>query len=291
MAATRVTLPDYSAGELESARRRENFPIAAWLLRPGRREARAAIYGFCRLVDDIGDEGLGDATAQLDRCREELEACYNGQPQHPVFLRLQPVIRRHRLERGYFLRLIQANLQDQEFVRYATWEQLDTYCTLSATPVGQLVLALEGITDEAPVSHSDSVCTGLQLANMWQDITSDRLRGRRYLPLEVLTAHGVSEEEWESGRPTPGNRAALLHAVGRARRLLREGWPLAREVPGLMRVEMATFILAGLAATDAVVAAGDLVFVQKAALVRRQRRATLVRSLFAWRGVEPSPGR
>ncbi|MHB1501127.1 MAG: squalene synthase HpnC [Candidatus Dormibacteria bacterium] len=291
MAATRVTLPDYSSAELESARRRENFPIAAWLLRPGRREARAAIYGFCRLVDDIGDEGLGEAVAQLDRCREELEACYDGRPQHPIFSRLQPVIRRHHLERGYFLRLIHANLQDQEFVRYATWEQLDTYCTLSATPVGQLVLALEGITDEGPVAHSDSVCTGLQLANMWQDITSDRLRGRRYLPLEVLAAHGVSEEEWESGRPTPGNRAALLHAVGRARRLLREGWPLAREVPGLMRVEMATFILAGLAATDAVVAAGDLVFVQKASLAPRQRRATLVRSLFAWRGVEPPPGR
>jgi squalene synthase HpnC len=285
-----TTLPDFSAARLDAARRRENFPIAAWLLRPGRREARAAIYGFCRLVDDIGDEQLGDARAQLALCQEELEACYTGSPGHPVFQRLQTVIQRHRLERGCFQRLIQANLQDQECQRYSTWEELDTYCTLSATPVGQLVLALEGITEEGPVGHSDSICTGLQLANMWQDIASDRLRGRRYLPLEVLAQHGVSEEEWESGRATPGNRAALFHALGRARRLLREGWPLVHEVPGLMRVEMATFILSGLAATEAVLRAGDSVFESKAAVSRRQRRTTLVRALAAWRGAEP-PGR
>ncbi len=291
MGQVSATLPEFSAARLEAARRRENFPIAAWLLRPSRREARAAIYGFCRLVDDIGDEQLGDARAQLGLCQEELEACYTGHPQHPVFQRLQPVIERHQLDRGCFLRLIQANLQDQEFVRYSTWEELDTYCTLSATPVGQLVLALEGITEEVPVGHSDSICTGLQLANMWQDIAADRARGRRYLPLEVLAQHRVSEEEWESGEPTPGNRAALRHALGRARRLLREGWPLVHEVPGLMRVEMATFILSGLAATEAVVGAGDLVFQRKAAVSGHQRRATLLTSLLAWRGGQPPPGR
>ena len=290
MGQTTTSLPEFSAARLDASRRRENFPIAAWLLRPGRREARAAIYGFCRLVDDIGDEQLGDARAQLALCQEELEACYSGQPRHPVFQRLQQVILRHQLERGCFLRLIQANLHDQDFVRYSTWEELDTYCTLSATPVGQLVLALEGIVDEGPVGHSDSICTGLQLANMWQDIASDRLRGRRYLPLEVLAQHGVSEEEWESGKPTPGNRASLRHALGRARRLLREGWPLVHEVPGLMRVEMATFVLSGLAATEAVLEAGDSVFEQKAAVSNRRRRATLVSSLSAWRGGQP-PGR
>ena len=284
-------LPDYSRGQLESARRAENLPIAAWLLRPSRREARAAIYGFCRLVDDIGDEGLGDPATLLALCRQELEACYSGHPSHPVFTRLQPVIERHEIDRDCFLRLIQANLQDQEVNRYATWEELETYCTLSATPVGQLVLELEGIRDRAAVSHSDSICTGLQLANMWQDVASDRKRGRRYLPLEVLRDHGVSEEEWESGVPSPGARAALLHAVGRARRLLRDGWPLVRETPGLMRLEMATFILSGLAATDAVVQAGDLVFREKARIGSRQRRRVLIHSLAAWRGETPPRSR
>jgi len=276
-------LPEYSRSRQRQARSAENFPIAAWMLRPSRREARAAIYGFCRLVDDIGDERLGDARAQLRLCQEELLACYQGSPQHPVFQRLQPVIQRHHLAAEPFQRLIQANLQDQEQLRYQTWEELLTYCTLSANPVGELVLALEGIDDPERVHLSDSICTGLQLANMWQDVASDRARGRRYLPLQVLLQHGGSEAEWWSGAATPGQRAALAEAVGRARSLLRAGWPLVGKVPGLMRVEMASFILAGLAASDSVLQAGDLVFTQKARLSRSARRRAVLQAAIRWR--------
>ncbi|MGH7698674.1 MAG: squalene/phytoene synthase family protein, partial [Candidatus Dormibacteria bacterium] len=169
-----VRLPDYSRPRQRQARRGENFPVAAWLLRPGRREARSAIYGFCRLVDDLGDEDLGDAEAQLERAREELAACYGGHPEHPIFRRLQPVVQRFQLEPGPFSRLIEANLQDQRVLSYRDWAELDDYCTRSATPVGELVLALEGIRDPERVSYSDSICTGLQLANMWQDLAPDR---------------------------------------------------------------------------------------------------------------------
>ncbi len=282
-----TTLPEYSRERLAEARRRENFPIAAWLLRPSRREARASIYGFCRLVDDIGDERLGDPLGQLDLCTEELRACYDGQPTHSVFKRLQPVIRRFALEPGPFERLIAANQQDQELLSYSTWEELDRYCTLSATPVGELVLALEGIRDPDRVALSDSICTGLQLANMWQDVAADRERGRRYLPLEVLLQHGATEDEWRAGKPTPGLRAALAHGVGRARQLLRQGWPLAAAVPGLMRVEMATFILSGLEAADGVLAAGDLVFERKASLPGGARRRALLGATVAWRQRRP----
>ncbi len=282
-----VKLPDYTLDRQREARAAENFPIAAWMLRPSRREARAAIYGFCRLVDDIGDEQLGDARAQLGLCQEELRACYRGRPEHPVFRRLEPVIRRHQLSPEPFERLIQANLQDQEKLRYQSWEELLDYCSLSANPVGELVLALEGISDSERIHLSDSVCTGLQLANMWQDVASDRARGRRYLPLQVLLQHGGSEKEWWSGTATSGQRAALAEAVGRARALLFEGWPLVGKVPGLMRVEMASFILAGLAASDAVVQAGDLVFTQKARLGRGVRRRAVLRAATAWRSQAP----
>ncbi len=283
---SRAPLPEYSRTRLAEARGRENFPIAAWLLRPSRREARAAIYGFCRLVDDIGDERLGDPLGQLERCREELEACYTGAPEHQVFARLRPVIQRFSLPRDPFSRLIAANQQDQEVLAYSTWEELDRYCDLSANPVGELVLALEGIRDPERVSLSDSICSGLQLVNMWQDVASDRERGRRYLPAEVLAQHGVDEADWWRGRPTPGMRAALAHAVGRARSLLRQGWPLAASTPGLMRLEMATFILSGIEASDGVLAAGDQVFAGKAGLPRGSRRRALLGSLAALR-----PGR
>lgn len=289
MTASPSALPDYSRRRLEQARRGENFPIAAWLLRPSRREARSAIYGFCRLVDDIGDEGLGDPVGQLDECRRQLAACFEGEPSHPVFRRLQPVIRRFHLDPSPFQRLIAANQQDQEVLTYSSWEELDRYCTLSATPVGELVLALEGISDPERVAYSDAICTGLQLANMWQDVASDRLRGRRYLPLGVLLEHGASEAEWWAGEPTPGLRAALAHGVGRARQLLRQGWPLVGAVPGLMRVEMATFILSGLEATRGVVAAGDAVFERRAALPGGARRRALAGAARAWRRRLPPP--
>ena len=280
-------LPEYTRARQRQARAGENFPIAAWLLRPSRREARAAIYGFCRLVDDIGDEQLGDPRAQLRRCQEELQACYSGRPRHPIFQRLQPVIQRHQLTPEPFQRLIQANLQDQERLRYQDWEELLDYCTLSANPVGELVLALEGIGDPERVHLSDSVCTGLQLANMWQDLASDRARGRRYLPLQVLQRHGGAEEEWWSGTVTASMRAALAEAVGRARMLLREGWPLVTKVPGLMRVEMASFVLAGLAASDSVLEAGDLAFAQRARLSPKARRRAVLGAATAWRSPVP----
>lgn len=280
-------LPEYDRERQQDARRVENFPIAAWLLRPGRRVARAAIYGFCRLVDDLGDESLGDPKSVLALAREELDACYSGTPRHPVFQRLQPVIERFQLEPGPFQRLIQANLQDQDVTRYQSWDELDQYCTLSATPVGEIVLALENIHDPERIGYSDSICTGLQLANMWQDVAADRERGRRYLPLDVLHEHGASEEEWWSGAVSPGMLAAQAHAVGRARRLLVDGWPLVAEMPGLMRMEMATFILCGLAASNAVLVAGARVFSEKSALAPSLRRRAIWQASWAWRRSGP----
>jgi len=285
--APAAALPEYSRRRQDEARGVENFPIAAWLLRPGRREARGAIYGFCRLIDDLGDEQLGEPRKLLQLAREELDACYSGHPQHPVFQRLQPVIDRFKLQPDPFQRLIQANLQDQEVTRYQTWAELDRYCTLSATPVGELVLALEGIGDAERVGYSDSICTGLQLANMWQDVASDRARGRRYLPLEVLLQHGATEQDWWSATVTPGMMAAEAHAVARARRLLIDGWPLVSQVPGLMRMEMATFILCGLAATRSALEAGARVFSEKASLSPARRRSAVWRASWAWRSAAP----
>ncbi|MGH7641434.1 MAG: squalene/phytoene synthase family protein [Candidatus Dormibacteria bacterium] len=281
------SLPEYSLQRQREARQIENFPIAAWLLRPGRREARAAIYGFCRLVDDLGDENLGDPKALLELAQEELESCYSAKPTHPVFQRLQPVIKRFQLEPAPFSRLILANLQDQEVTHYQSWDELEQYCTLSATPVGELVLALEGIRDSERVGFSNSICTGLQLANMWQDVAADRARGRRYLPVEVLLEHGATDEEWWSGTLSPGLLAAETHAVARARRLLIDGWPLVGRVPGLMRMEMATFILCGLAATAAVLEAGYRVFSEKAALTPARRRRAVWQATWAWRQASP----
>jgi len=283
----RPPLPVSSRRHLAASRAQENFPIAAWALRPGLRSERAALYGFCRTVDDLGDDQAGDRTALLEAFRGELRRCWGGRPDHPVLRHLQPVIVRHRLDPDPFERLVAANLQDQVVQRYRDWDELVAYCTRSATPVGELVLALEGIRDRRRVGLSDAVCTGLQLANMWQDIAADRARGRRYLPLAVLTAAGAREDDWWRGDPMPPLRAAMAAAVARARHELRAGWPLVGAVTGLLRVEMATFIRSGLAACAAVEAAGDRVFTEKARIPAGARRRAVMGALPAlWR-----PGR
>src|SRR4051794_32182244 len=163
--------------------RGENFPIASLLFPRQLRPHLRAVYGFCRLVDILGDEVAGDRLAALDELERELDACYAGTPTWPGMVALQPTIRAHSLPREPFARLIDCNRQDQHVAEYETWAQLKAYCTLSADPVGRLVLGVVGCADEAVcVAASDDVCTGLQLVNFLQDVPRDLELGRIYLP-------------------------------------------------------------------------------------------------------------
>src|SRR3954463_8574991 len=112
--------------------RGENFPIASLLFPRHLRPHLRAIYGYCRLVDILGDEVEGDRLAALDELDGEVEACYEGEPSWPVMRVLQPTIREFSLPREPFLRLIEANCMDQHVAEYATWDDLREYCRHSA---------------------------------------------------------------------------------------------------------------------------------------------------------------
>lgn len=230
----------------------ENFPVALRLL-PRRTRARLeAVYGFARLVDDAGDVASGDRVALLDWLDEDLDRAFAGEAQHPLLRRLTPLVRELRLEPGPFRRLIDANRQDQTVTRYRTWEELEAYCRLSATPVGELVLCiLEAGTPER-VRRSDAVCTGLQLAEHLQDVGEDLGRGRIYLPQEDLQRFAVTEADLDAEAPGEPVRALLSFEVERARTLLAEGVPLVSSLTGRDRVAVAAFVGGGRAALDAV---------------------------------------
>lgn len=172
----------------------ENFTVVSWMLPAHLREEFYAIYGFCRWADDLGDE-VGDAQRSLDLLswwRRELDACYDGKPRHPVFVALRPVIEKHDIPRKPFDDLIDAFVQDQTVTRYNTWEQVVEYCTLSANPVGRLVLYVCGYRDEQRQRLSDATCTALQLANFWQDVKRDIIeRDRVYIPSRIASEHGL----------------------------------------------------------------------------------------------------
>ncbi len=175
----------------------ENFSVVSWFLPRRLRDDFRHVYAFCRWADDLGDE-VGDPRKSLellDWWRRELDACYAGEPRHPVFVALQPTIRRHDIPRKPFDDLIDAFRQDQTINRYRSWEQVLDYCTRSADPVGRLVLYLCGYRDPERQKWSDATCTALQLANFWQDVRRDILeRNRVYVPSEVASRHGLDIE-------------------------------------------------------------------------------------------------
>jgi squalene synthase HpnC len=229
----------------------ENFPVASVVLGRARRRHLMAIYGFARLVDDVGDEAAGDRGALLDHVESELERIYAGAaPSHPVMVTLADTIRACRLPDGPFRRLIEANRRDQVVSRYETFEDLIDYCRLSATPVGELVLGVFGAATPDRVARSDSICAALQIVEHLQDIAEDYARGRVYMPREDLVRFGCDDRDL-SGEPTAARRALIAFESSRARSMLSAGAPLARTLPLRPRLAVAGFVGGGRAALNA----------------------------------------
>ena len=153
----------------------ENFSVASLVSAQRLRQHFFNVYAYCRISDDLGDE-VGDASVSLrllDEWEAELEACYRGQPRHPVFVALAESVQRFDIPQQPFADLLTAFRQDQRVTRYATFADVIDYCHYSANPVGRLVLYLCGYRDAERQGLSDYTCTALQLANFWQDVTLD----------------------------------------------------------------------------------------------------------------------
>jgi squalene synthase HpnC len=233
----------------------ENFTVASALIGRERQRHLLALYGFARLVDDVGDDAEGNRMALLEVVSDELARVYDGAPRHPVMIELQRTVRACRLPSGPFTRLIEANRLDQIQTRYRTFEQLLDYCRLSATPVGELVLHVFGAATPERIALSDRVCAGLQIVEHLQDIAEDYGRGRVYMPEEDLVRFGCDDDDL-AGAGTAARRALVAFESHRARRLLAAGAPLARTLPPRPRLAIAGFVAGGRIALDGV-EAGD----------------------------------
>jgi squalene synthase HpnC len=234
----------------------ENFPVASRLLPRDLRADLLAVYGFARLVDELGDTVEGDRLAALDWLESELDAAIAGRAGHPLLRALQPTLRRAGVEREPFARLIEANRLDQRRDRYETWEQLRAYCALSADPVGELVLALSGAATPERIALSDEICTALQLIEHCQDVAEDLRSGRVYLPAEDLARFGCGEAELAAPHASGAVRAVVAFEAQRADRLLDAGAPLIGTLRGRLRVAVAAFVAGGRAALGAIERAG-----------------------------------
>jgi squalene synthase HpnC len=225
----------------------ENFTVASFLLGRRTRARLLAIYGFARLVDELGDAAPGDRLAQLDWLEAELDRVYDGEPEHPLMRRLAACVRELDLPREPFARLVEANRRDQRQASYRTFQELLDYCALSANPVGELVLHVFGAATPERIALSDEICTALQLVEHWQDVEEDhRERGRVYVPAEDRERFGV-----EPGRTSP---ELLAFEVDRARALLDDGARLVGTLRGRARLAVAGYVGGGRAALAALAA-------------------------------------
>jgi squalene synthase HpnC len=226
----------------------ENFHVASWFLPKALRPHFHAIYAYCRISDDLGDE-VGDAAASLALLEiwgRELDACYEGKARHPVFVALAETIRACSIPRQPFADLLTAFRQDQTVTRYATMEDVLAYCRYSANPVGRLVLYACGEADEEKFHLSDATCSALQLANFWQDVREDYTRGRVYLPQNDMEFFHVSDQTLAEGIATPEFRGLMHCEVEFARSLFAEGLPLIGMVSRDLALDLDLFSRGGL---------------------------------------------
>ncbi|MFC9162059.1 squalene synthase HpnC [Streptomyces fungicidicus] len=253
----------------------ENFPVAPFFLPRSWRDDLMAVYGFARLVDDIGDgdlapggadarllgvseEDAGDRLLLLDAFEADLHRVFDPAgpgPGHPLLHRLRPTVRRHALTPGPFLGLIAANRQDQLVKRYETHDDLLAYCELSANPVGRLVLAVTGTSTPERIRRSDAICTALQIVEHLQDVAEDLGRDRVYLPAADMKRFHVQEADLAAATAGASVRALVAYQAERARELLNEGAPLVGSVHGRLRLLLAGFVAGGRAALRAIAAA------------------------------------
>lgn len=220
----------------------ENFPVAPFFLPKAWRDDLMAVYGFARLVDDIGDGDLApggadarllgvspteaeDRVVLLDAFETDLHRVFDSTPRHPLLRRLQPTVHRAGLTPQPFLGLIAANRQDQLVKRYETYDDLLAYCELSANPVGRLVLAVTDTETPERVRLSDAVCTALQIVEHLQDVAEDLGRDRIYLPAEDMKRFHVQEADLAPATAGASVRALVAYEAERARNLLNEGTP------------------------------------------------------------------
>jgi squalene synthase HpnC len=226
----------------------ENFHVASWLLPKRLRPHFQSIYAYCRISDDLGDEvgNQAQSLALLDAWQEQLDACYQGEARHPVFVALRETIRTCDIPKKPFADLLTAFRQDQTVFRYASMSDVLSYCEYSANPVGRLVLYACGYRDEERFALSDETCTALQLANFWQDIREDFARGRVYLPQDAMVAAGVDEMTLAKGQATREFRALMREQIADTRAMFARGARLIGMVDRELAVDLDLFTRGGL---------------------------------------------
>jgi squalene synthase HpnC len=260
----------------------ENFPVALRFLPRQPRADLGRAYAYARFVDDVGDEAPGDRDALLDLIDADVRALPTGRASLPAVAGLGPLVRSGRVPLEPLLDLIEANRVDQDVSRYATFADLLGYCTLSAAPIGRIVLHLAGAATAQNLADSDAVCAGLQVLEHCQDVGEDARAGRIYLPASDLRAAGVADTDLLGPATSRSLRGVVALNVERSQQLLGAGQPLVRRLSGWAKIAVAGYVAGG-RATAAALRRADHDVLARAITPSRARTAVLMARLLVGR--------
>jgi squalene synthase HpnC len=264
----------------------ENFTVASWLLPKRLRQHFCNVYAYCRWADDLADETHDPARSLelLDWWEAELLDCFAGRATHPVFVALRRTMEEFELPPEPFQDLLIAFRRDQRQTRYATMADLLEYCRYSANPVGRIVLYLGRCHSEETAALSDEICTGLQLANHWQDVARDYHRGRVYLPQEDLAANGVNESDLALSEANDSFRELMKHEVQQAEACFDRGEAIMQRVSRELRLPVALFVGGGRAILQQIRGEGFDVLARRPRVGRGQKLWLLATAWWRTRG-------
>lgn len=224
----------------------ENFPVASFLVPRSYRKNIFAVYSFARLADDIADEYM-DKEQRLSLL-EKLEGYLVNRTakKHPIFNALYDTIDEKNIPLDPFLRLLTAFKSDSEFTKKETLQDILNYCNLSANPVGELILRLSGEFDEEKLEYSDQICTALQLANFWQDLSVDIPNGRIYIPFEFFQKSKIDPNDLYD----PKRKELIMHVLYQVYDLTERKFQRGKKLipllkSRLLRIEIAMTLAGG----------------------------------------------
>jgi len=241
----------YSQAKAITRHYAKTFYFAARFLPAQKQNAAFSIYAICRISDESVD-GKNDQLRlrNLEAVKAAIEDCYSGRPpDEPLLAAFKETVGNYAIPKTYFDELIQGMYMDVEKTRYATFDELYTYCYKVAGVVGLIMLKVLGYRSQVAEKHAVNLGIAMQLTNILRDIKEDFSRGRVYLPQDELGNFGVSENDI-AGETVDGHFKMLLgFCIHRARRFYGEATPgiaLIDNVPCRIVVFMMKDLYAGI---------------------------------------------